>query len=169
MREDNRTIFSLFLVVCSLVGCGRLLPIPDGPGRRVTEIPAQSELLGTWRLTDESITRLKREGFQGELSRRSHAISLFAGGKCDVRAYDGYDVNSAPSYISASGTWSIEVKRTVVNYVVLTIQWGDRSLNTNWGVFDMRLAKDGGKLVFWSFMTDPDERIYYEFAKDSTK
>jgi len=52
-----------------------------------------------------------------------------------------------------------------VKYVVLTIQWGDRNSQTNWGIFDMRLAKDDGRLVFWSSMTDPDERIYYEFAK----
>jgi len=89
------------------------LPIPDGPGKRITEIPAQPELLGTWQLTDESITALKREGFQGELSGRNHMFSLLPDGKCDVRSYDDYGVSrvSPPSFISATGTWSVAVEK----------------------------------------------------------
>jgi hypothetical protein len=164
MRARNRVILCLFLAICGLAGCGRLLPIPDGPGKRITEIPAPQELLGIWQLTHESVTALKREGFKGELSGR-HMFSLLPDGKCEVRAYDSYDVNFLPRYISATGTWSVEVEKKVVKYVVLTIRWADRSSHANLGVFDMRLAKDGGRLVFWSFMTDPDERMYYEFAK----
>jgi hypothetical protein len=155
--------------MCGFSGCGRLLPIPDGPGKRITEIPQPPELLGTWQLTDDSVTELKRQGFKGELSSRSHMFSLLPGGKCDVRAYDSYGVDFLPRYLSATGTWSVEVEKKVVKYVVLTIRWGDKSSQTNWGVFDMRLAKDGGRLVFWSFMTDPDERMYYEFAKKKDK
>ncbi len=165
MREGNRTIF-LFLTVCSLMGCGRLLPIPDGPGERVTEIPAQSELLGTWKLTKESIATLKREGFKGELSGHSHTISLLPAGRCNIRAYNNYGVNFSSPYVSATGTWKVEIEEKVVKYVVLNVQWGDKNSETNSGTLEMRLAKDGGRLVFWSFMTDPDARIYYEFAKD---
>ena len=147
MRARNRVILCLFLAMCGLASCGRLLPIPDGPGKRITEIPALQELLGTWQLTDESVTALKREGFKGELSGR-HMFSLLPDGKCDVRAYDSYDVNFPVRYISATGTWSVEVEKKVVKYVVLKIHWGDTSSQTNWGVFDMRLAKDGGRLVF---------------------
>ena len=167
MPKRKQVIFSLLLAAAGVAGCGRMIPpLPDGPGERVTEMPAQSELVGTWQLTDESVAGLKREGFKGDLSGRSHTISLKADGKCDVHAYYWYGVDStSPPYISAPGTWTIEVKKEVVKYVVLTIQWGDTSSQTNWGVFDMRLARDGGRLVFWSFMTDPDMRMYYEFAK----
>src|SRR4051794_180796 len=108
IHERNRIILCLFLAIGGLTGCGRLLPIPDGPGKRITEIPTQPELLGTWQLTDESVTALKREGFKGELSGRSHMLSLQSNGKCEVRAYDNYGVDSSPPpYISAAGTWKI--------------------------------------------------------------
>jgi hypothetical protein len=170
MRERSRAFLYLVLSACSLVGCGRLMPIPDGPGERITESPAQAELLGTWKLTTESAKDLKREGFKGDLFSQSHSISLFADGKCEVSAYDNYCVSSTlPSYIASPGTWKTEVEKDPVRNVVLTIQWGDRNSGTNWGVFTMRVAKDAGRLVFWSFLTDPDARMYYEFAKDAPK
>ena len=150
-----------------VAGCG--LPIPDGPGQRITEIPPVSELVGTWILTADSVKDLKGEGFKNDLYGHAHTISLYADGKCEVNAYDSYCVYWTNHYIASTGTWKTAVQKEVVKYVVLTIQWGDRNSSTNWGVFDMRLAKDGGRLVLWSCMTDPDERIYYEFAKDQPK
>ena len=170
MPQRNRAFLCVLLSGFSLLGCGRLLPIPDGPGERITELPAQAELVGTWKLTDDSKKELKREGFKGDLSGRSHSISLYADGKCQVNVYDSYCVSLAlPPYISSPGTWKTEVEKQAVKYVVLTVQWGDKSSDTNWGVFTMRLAKDAGRLVFWSFLTDPDARMYYEFAKDVPK
>ena len=140
--------------------------MPDGPGERITELPARSELFGTWQLTADSVKELQKEGFKSSLSGHARTISLRADGTCEINAYESYSVNFTNLYLSSPGMWRVNVQKEAVKYVVLTVEWGDRNSQTNWGTFDLRLAKDGGRLVFWSFMTDPDGRMYYEFAKN---
>jgi hypothetical protein len=148
MSEQNRTPQLLAIILCVVAGCG--LPIPDGPGRRITEIPPQSELIGTWKLTEDSLKRLKMEGFKSDLPGHPHTISLNADGKCLIDAYYSYSVSWTNSYIVSPGTWNASIQKRVVKYVVLSIQWGERNSNINWGMFELFLAKDGGRLVLWS-------------------
>jgi len=161
-----RTPGCLFLLlgICGLIGCGRFIPFPDGPGTRITEVPPQSELIGTWRLTTNSINQLKRLGFKGDLSNHTHTVRLSAEGKCEVNAYGSYSVGFEPSYISGPGTWRTATETNGwSHYVAVHVRLPDQNPSRS---LSFCLARDEGKLVLWWFMTDPDDRIYYEFAKD---
>ena len=138
------------------IACGRYF----APDRNAGELLAEIDVLGTWRLTAESLEELARGGFSGAPSHR-YAIAFHAGGACDFASV--LDVPPDAVYAETTCRWSLEHDATGCdstakkNVLLLSFPDGRRAC--------LNFAREHGRLVLWDWYGDPDSWEFLEYVR----
>ena len=148
------------LLLCALTtGCGRYF----APDRNVRDTLADSDVVGTWNMTTNSLALLTRDGFRSDPAH-TYTITLRKDGTCLFQSVEEFAHKG--TYISASGVWKLghDIKRgenaKVKNLLQMEL---DVARSTHFR--DLGFARKDGALVLWEFYGDPDEWEFIEYAR----
>jgi len=108
---------------------------------------------GRWQITTTGEEGLRFVGIKPE-NQPNQFIEVRADHTCDVRAYKEF-WDARATVVDSPCTWRI---RRGGEHEQLDIKAKDAS----WSFY---FDDEGGKLVLWTYTTDPDQWRYYEFAK----
>jgi hypothetical protein len=148
----------LVLGVAACRGC----ILPDrNLGRRV----ADSEIVGTWTMTPESLALLERDGFR-RAPGQTFTMTFAGDGAAEFASVDELDQKH---YVHLLGTWELlhdssrgtSTRRTNELVLSLRARDGSHSESIDWGFDEV-----GGKLRLWSFLGDPDSWEFVEYTRD---
>ncbi|MEM6855227.1 MAG: hypothetical protein AAF593_12540 [Planctomycetota bacterium] len=139
------------------LGC--CFPLPD---RHLERVVTDSEVVGVWRLTEESLELLTRDGFVP--ASNSYTLTFHADGSLQFDSI--IDEFRGGTYRSSQGTWRLahntmgdsNVEKT--NVIEIQLRSGQavqhRTLN-----FD----EEDGQLVLWNYYGDPDSLEFMEYQR----
>ena len=149
----------LWLLLLSMVvsGCGSYC----APIRDIRDRVDDSVVVGAWRLTDESLRNLERDGFRRDPSHR-YTITFNADHSCafaSVIQFDGVEYDEAPC------TWSLahDVELSygsVANLLRFEISRKGTPLSTS-----LSFAREDGVLILWEYYGDPDQWDFLEYTR----
>jgi hypothetical protein len=142
------------------------IPLPDGPGRRVTEKPEISDLVGKYSIINDSLKFLRKSGFDQSHSDPKNVIILNADRSCIFEGWSTYNNLSSKEdrkKIQAQGTWKFSSEKYIVSYVVIDLDL--KFIQGEQVRRSFRLAKINGEYVLWDWASDPDERNYCIFKR----
>ena len=149
LRRSRR--FFLALLLGLLSGCGM-------PDRDVEERLTQPDVVGTWKLTAESLQLLQRDKFQ-TAPEHLYTIAFRLDGTCTFASVDNDFYNN--HYEVVEGTWRVEHNTrgdsnvTKRNALCLDLQGRMCWLN-----FDRDEQK---RLLLWNYYGDPDMWEFLEY------
>jgi hypothetical protein len=144
------------------------IPLPDGPGRRVTSLPTKAALSGLYVLMPESVTFLRTKGFNTALFAQEHTLRLDADGSCSFYGCDSYQTMLPAAerrLVRRKGTWDVRVEKGFITYIILALHLREVGGSADGRTYSMRLARLNDRNVLWDFASDPDEYRYYIFEK----
>jgi len=120
------------------------------------------ELVGTWQATEFAIKSLRDVGVQEHLSVREHTLVLRRDGSCSVRTNMNVPVvgTSAENY----RTYETGCRWRLGDLGHQALQL-DLTPRPPLGPPHFYLDEEGGHLLLWQYLTDPDARRYMEFEK----
>jgi hypothetical protein len=152
-------VLTALLLLCLCVGCG----VYFKPSRDLSRRVEAEEIVGTWKLTAESYSLLKRDGSSLEpplreflLFDRDGGLGLATGGRAPQRVEDD----------ALRGTWKLEHSvnaNTNLRYNnVLWLQVAEQG-----GTYSRWLNIDevDGRLRLWSYYGDPDLWEFMEYER----
>jgi len=149
------------LLLCLLgSGCGNYF----APDRNVKEALAESDVIGRWKMTTNSLSLLTREGFRSEPAH-SYTIQLHKDGTCLFQSVEAFATKG--TYISASGIWKLghDIKRgdnaRVKNVIQMELDVGGVT-----HFADLNFTRQDGVLMLWEFYGDPDQWEFIQYARD---
>jgi hypothetical protein len=146
------------LIAVVAVGCGSYFM----PNRDISERVEEDAVIGTWRLTEESLRTLERDGFRRD-PRHAYTIAFEPNSRCRFASVLETD---KPSYLDAPCTWTLQHDRKdsngrrIPNQLRLSVSLPNGPYGT-----DLRFARSDGTLVLWTFYNDPDLWQFLEYAK----
>jgi hypothetical protein len=151
----------LLLLALLVSGCGSYCT----PNRHVRDRLDESVLLGTWRLTEESLKLAVKEGLRRDASQR-YTITFNADHTCgwdSVLEFDGIEYEKAPC------SWKLEHDvdlsgRKVANFLDFVIQRRNARFSTG-----SNFAREDGVLILWEYYSDPDLWEFLEYKKAGSK
>jgi hypothetical protein len=157
------TTGGLLLVLNLSVACHQIKGLPD---RHLRDLPDTRELVGTWKIDDDSRTRLRSS--PDNLSRTSiddHLLILRKDGTCLFKTY--WDFQSDDNYATSEGTWEPTLRETVAGtgqqraavVVMLKPTGHEEIITTFW------IVRENGQLVLWKYIGDPDYTRYEDFHR----
>lgn len=150
----------LFVLLCCIIlgGCGNYFAPDRNVKRKVTE----SEIIGTWRMTPDSLTLLKRDGFRSE---PAHAYTITLNADGTFRFASVVDGFHGLRYVDVKGTYVLEhdtngnsnIHKKNVLKIMIRAEGASQDCYLNF-------AEEDGSLLLWSYYGDPDlwEFIEYE-------
>ena len=152
----------MIAVVClALTGCGRLTPLPD---RNLKRKVADTDVVGTWKLTSQSLGQLTRDGY---IVDPSHALSItfHADGTLEFASVmDG--ISGWGTYVEGLGNWALEHDTSgdsnIEKMNALRLDIGGAE------VIDRRylnFAEEDGQLLLWNYYGDPDSWEFMEYER----
>jgi hypothetical protein len=132
------------------------------PNRHVSERVEDAAVIGTWRLTEESLRTLERDGFRREPGH-AYTIAFEPNNRCRFASVLEID---KPSYLDAPCTWTLAHDVRDSNELRIPNQLKLEVCGSN-GPFgwDLSFARDDGGLVLWEFYSAPDLWEFLEYAK----
>lgn len=140
----------------TLAGCHA--PLPD---RSLKQYVGETDVIGVWELTSDSMKLLARDGYNGP-SNQTHHISFLADGTCEFQTVlDGF---KGGTHYNAKGKWVLE-KDTMgdSNVKVRNAIRMELKLPTTTYLRYLNFDRRKGKLVLWSFYGDPDSWEFMEY------
>ena len=143
------------------LGCAQLV---GGSNRYIRTPPAESELVGVWRADRASLARLKGEG--GEHTEPGdHFFELrpdHSGG-----FHSSFSYPAGPLLTDHTCTWKLSTATAYVHHaqieapaVELTLERGHSNTIAHYYI-----VREGGHLVLWHYIGDPDYEVYMDFVK----
>jgi hypothetical protein len=123
---------------------------------------ASEELVGTWVLRPESVQDLDSIGVQIGDDRSSHWLELASDGGCELRTFLPADVEltgAPPAVTSSRCRWELTQGGA---HQQLSIELLDAPGKTIRYSFT---ETNGGELVIWQYIGDPDAWRYLEYSK----
>ena len=148
------------MLAALLPGCGTYFP----PDRNVKEILSETDVVGRWKMTSNSLRLFTRDGFRSEPAH-AYTITFNDDGTCKYQS--ACEFGGKRRYISASGAWKLQHDTT-----------GDSNESAK-NVIRLELSVDGGKaiqhfqftrtegsLVLWHNYGDPDQWEFIEYDHD---
>ena len=151
----------LAVVVCSMLsGCGAYF----APDRNVKEQLADKDVIGTWRMSTNSLALLVRDGFRSAPTNHC-TIALLADGTCSLQSISSF--SGEHRYASVSGTWKLEhdtqlgANIKTANTLRLDLPFERVNQLQYW-----HFAREGGVLILWNFHGDPDQWEFIEYTHD---
>jgi len=171
----------IMLLACMFVsaGCKQIQGLPDRHAKR--EI-TQSELVGNWVTTQNSLNSLIQEGYSRYTKKQDHYLALFDDGTCKFCTYSS--IPPSPTiqeeekyYISLTdATWKITETSTIVGHSsemvpAVEIEKVERKqspegLNINKITVRFFIAEENRRIVLWNYIGDPDYTQYMDFVKE---
>jgi hypothetical protein len=160
-----------WLIIYVLAGC--MVPIlascslPDKKPPFVHEFPKPEELVGTWKIDENSVKLLKEDNLLklAKTSREDHMFILRSDNTCYYRSYSGF--SQYGRYISSEGTWKIVYSELDIyegpSPVAVSIEL--EPTDSNFVSLELMLKRENGKLVMWKFFSDPDRYRFINFHK----
>lgn len=156
----NRGILLLFSCVTLLGGCG----LPD---RNLKEALSDKDVIGTWKLTEDSLRLLTRDKFQTDPSHL-YTITFRPDGTCTFASV-AVEFQGG-SYTVVDGTWRLEHdtngdsnvrKRNAIRMELhpKPTQTEQRYLN-----FD---RDDRKQIKLWNYYGDPDQWEFIEYSRSA--
>jgi hypothetical protein len=176
----TQTILAIFLLMSLfLCGCKRITGLSDRYAKRkITE----SEIIGTWIASEDSMSRITKEGYNLFNKCEYHTLIFKEENKCIISTYE----NIPPSPISQEermlylqnqeAEWHIGEKFLYVKHVrksvpaiIITITNKSHGINGDIGVEEIKLnfyiADNREGLVLWRYIGDPDYCEYLDFTQ----
>ena len=160
-----RHIISLLLSVV-VTGCGAHV----AADRNVKQTIKMKDVLGSWRMSTNSLALLVRDGFVAAPTNL-YAIDLRADGTCLFQSVESFSPQHR--YVSATGTWKLEhdalgdsniKKRNVLRLELLV----DREGHTQY----LNFARENGTLILWNVLVrwtqnaGSNDWPYIEYGRD---
>ena len=139
----HRRVGLLFLSLL-VSGCGSYC----APNRHIRDRVSDSAVVGTWRLTEDSLRNAVRDGFRREPSHR-YTISFNPDHTCDFASLDLFQ----SSYISGPCTWRLEHDvdgGARANRLRIDVRPPAREF------LELDFAREDGVLILWQYYSDPD-------------
>jgi hypothetical protein len=147
------------VLVCVLAGsCGPYF----APDRNVSEFLPDAAIVGTWRLTRESLANIERDGFRRERSHR-YVIVLRRDRTCEFASVVAEFKGSR--YVESSCVWVLQHQTrgdsNVEKANALQLQVKGQEINFNF-------TREHGELMLWDYCGDPDEWKFLEYSRRSS-
>lgn len=129
-------------------------------------MPNRTEIVGKWMIDEASLQRMKSVGASYHLSKiePDENILIFRpDGSCSFKTYSSFD--SDDYYLSSEGKWSLKMEETVGGSgiqrpaVVIELR-PDASSHVSTHFW---IVREGGRLVLWNYIGDPDYERYATF------
>jgi hypothetical protein len=145
------------------VACHQLRGLPD---RHMRELPDVQELVGTWKIDQNSLERLR--GSHDVLKKTSvddHLLILRKDGTCFFKTYWAFQ--SDDYYTASEGHWKPALVETVAGSgkkraaATITFAMPARGEVTT----ELWLVREKGQLVLWKYIGDPDYAKYADFHR----
>lgn len=146
--------------VCLILLIGCCFPLPD---RNLTRTVAETEIVGVWRLTDESLELLQRDGFVADPDI-DYTLALHADG---VLQFDSViDDFRSGTYQTIGGTWRLDhnsegdsnIEKPNVLEMELRSPGSTHFRSLNFG-------EEEGQLILWNYYGDPDSWEFMEYER----
>src|SRR6266446_7764799 len=134
--------------------------------RQMRELPDTQELVGTWKIDENSLERLR--GSHDALTKTSvddHLLILRRDGTCFFKTYWAFQ--SDGSYTASEGHWRAALVETVAGSgekraaVAMTLAPTARGEVTT----EFWVVREKGQLVLWKYIGDPDYAQYADFHR----
>lgn len=146
----HNVIVILGILTCLLGGCD-----DRHTDRKVTG----ADIVGTWRMTPQSLALLKRDGFTGA-SGETYTITFADDGTLKFASvlpdFEG------GKFVTTSGTWALRHDVSVDNETrranCLDVVW-NRAEKASF-------AFESGKLILWTWYGDPDRGEHIDYVRD---
>jgi hypothetical protein len=134
------------------------------PDRNIRDQVPESAVVGTWRLTEESVQLAIHEGFRRAPEHR-YTVTFRADHTCE---FASIHTDNLFNYIYevVPCTWKLKhdtpglVDGRKANELMLTLNRGGTVFST--GLF---FAREGGELILWDYFSDPDLWKFLEYRK----
>jgi len=129
--------------------------------RRVTS----EELVGTWVLRPESVRDLDSVGVELGQDRSSYRIEIDCDGRCDLRTILPGDIEPAeppPAVASTRCRWKLTQGGSHQQISINLLDTPESTIRLSF------TEADGGELVIWQYIGDPDAWRYLEYSKEKT-
>ena len=121
---------------------------------------ADNDVVGTWRMTTNSLALLVRDGFR-PAPTNEYTLTFKADHTCFVQSVESFVEHR---YVSASGTWKLEHdtdgKKNALRF--------DLSVDGGIHIWRFGFAHEHGALILWSYHGDPDQWEFIEYRKHVT-
>jgi hypothetical protein len=147
-------IAATMLLLVAFVGC------PRAEDRAMKRQVSREELVGTWRLDEAGMVGLRDAGYKTHLRNEDHTLDLQGDGSCRIRTFrHPQSLDPAPLYVDSPCHWRMTNLASQRVEVVLPT-----------GVPEtFQVAEEGGHLLLWQYLDDPDPWKYVEFVRASGK
>lgn len=148
---------ALLLLSVVVSGCGSYC----APDRNIRDRIDESALLGTWRLTDQSLKVLAEDTFRRDPSHR-YTITFHANRTCAFASVAQFlDI----SYLDTPCTWRLEhdvegSSRPQANLVRIDLPHEGNPFSLS-----LSVGREDGVLILWEFYKDPDLWDFLEYRK----
>jgi hypothetical protein len=157
----NRSLLVFFLVGTLLTGCG----LRD---RNLKETLSEKDVVGTWKLTQDSLRLLTRDKFQSDPSHL-YTITFRTDGTCTFASVS-VDFQGG-NYTVVDGTWRLEHDTTGDSNVrkrnAIRMELHPKPNYTAQRYFNF--ARDDQKqLKLWNYYGDPDQWEFIEYSRNAS-
>lgn len=178
----NILILVVLVTLLSMLGCRRII---GAPNRHIGRDIDRSELVGVWRITDNSLRQLVDVGYSLHITVEEHELVLREDGSCNVRTYT-YTINN-PSledqkkYYIDSVTWTTctwklvrlisYVRHNIVDVPGIEIKVTTRTKSEQYNVelfsttMNFYIEEEKGNILLWDYIGDPDYYRYLDFIR----
>ena len=178
-----RNIWILVIILTlSLIGCRRII---GAPNRHIGRDINESELVGVWRITEDSLRQLVDVGYSLHITSEKHELVLREDGSCNVRTYaytiDDPSLEDQKKHYIDSVTWTTctwelvrlqsYVRHNIVEVpgieiIVTTSSKSEQyNLETSSTALKFYIAEEHGNILLWYYIGDPDYYRYLDFIR----
>lgn len=126
---------------------------------------APEELAGSWILRAESVRDLDSIGVELGEERFSHRLDLYSDGGCKLRTFLPADVELtglSPDVTSSRCRWEVTQGDARQQLWLDLLDAPDQHAHYNFR------ETNGGELVIWQYIGDPDAWRYLEYSKEES-
>ena len=127
----------------------------------------ESDVVGVWKMSADSLKLLTREGFQPEASYK-YTLTLKPDGKCHFASANVGITEGI--YMIADGEWKLEHVTTgdskFLKKNVLNIALNNANIDTIYITnIQFNFTQKRGNLLLWNYFGDPDSCEYIEYER----
>ncbi len=119
----------------------------------------QSELVGTWRMTAQSVRDLQDIGYSAPLDPNDQVVTFASNGSCRFSTLPPVPVKAGRPVPKADAPCTWAIGRLDHPAVVIEVQ-GQRPFEARYYLKDER-----GRLMMWQYIADPDSLRLVEYLK----
>lgn len=151
---------AVYLLCVLITGCGSYF----APDRNVKELLSENDVVGSWKLSAESLVPLVRDGFRSE-STNECRIVFNPDGTCVFQSV--FSFTRQHRYLAAKGFWRLEHDTTGNSNIkkknALSLELMIEEANH---VSYLNFAREDGVLVLWNYHGDPDQWEFIEYRRE---